>query len=242
MTRFLVSAVLVVATVTPVPAKVLCPPGRFVVRADMPGAALGDGTTLVLGAGDVTIGDGCRTRAHTRYHTPGGQWLSRVSARWRRCAGVRPVAVRARWELTDAPWCTRLEGVLRVGRRRAPFVADRVRECGNGLREPGEECDGADGTLRFGGDCCTPGCRVTSGPGCFRTCDTRFFPCDADEVCAFTCRSGRICRSPSDVACTGPVCACDGVTTFADRCAAFAAGEGVGSEGACPAPPVDVGP
>jgi hypothetical protein len=235
MPRFLVAAVLVAVTVASAPAKVLCPPGRFVVRMDGPGGFVGDGTTLVLGAGDVTIGARCSTEAHPRSYTAAGHWLSRVSARWRRCAGGRPVSLRARWVLSvlEAPWCTRLEGVLRVGRRRVPFVATRVPECGNRLREPGEECDGSDGVF-LSRTCCTSDCRVKSDAGCFRTCDTVFFPCEAGETCAFTCGWGGICRS--DVACTGPVCACDGTTTFTDRCAAFAAGQGVGSEGACPAP------
>jgi len=188
---------------------------------------LGSGLRLRLGAGTAEIATTCPARRAARsFHAPTGRW-KRVRIRWPRCAPRRPVALRARFAF-DAPLCTRLAGRLRLGERRFRVVADRVPVCGNGVRDAGEQCDGVD--VRFG-ECCDTECRAL--PDCPVRCDA-FFPCGDGEVCVVGCRSGGVCAVRADLDCgTVPVCACDGTTTYADRCAAVDAGAGVAHSGAC---------
>jgi hypothetical protein len=154
---------------------VLCPPGRFTIQT---GAAL-HGRELVLGDGTVSLPGMCPV-VHAERFT--GHGWTHLSARWRRCPR-RALAMRARFDLDRTSYCTRLEGVLRTGtRRRVPFVADRIRECGNGVREDGEQCDGGDGAI-FGFDCC------------------RRLPHQA-RLSGHAARRGPPCRAPARSACT----------------------------------------
>lgn len=232
MTRALIAALLLVATGEPAGAKILCPPGDFVVRA-VGGAPspLGDGVVLALGAGRAALDGVCPKARAGQFHRASGTWLGRVRARWTVCTRVADVRLRARFTM-DAPYCTRLTGTLRMSGRRFEVVADRVPACGNGLREPGEQCDGTD-SAHFGA-CCTADCTVA--PGCPVQCDARF-PCGAQEICLTTCGFVGTCHPLSAVTCGGgPVCACDHVTTYPDSCAAYAAGTGVFRTGACTPP------
>jgi hypothetical protein len=225
-------ALLLVFVSAPAFAKVICPPGEYVLRVDTASRmATLDGRRLHLGDGQLGIDDACRTNAVEGFHRRTGVWLLGVRGRWRRCDG-RQLRLRARFDLHTA-FCMRLVGTLRAGGgARSSFVAERVPACGNRLREPGEQCDaGPDG-----GPCCRSDCRAESG--CDVSCDARGeFPCDADRVCVHTCGGGGVCRLRDWIRCDeGPVCDCSGQTTYADRCAAYAAGTGVSREGPCDAP------
>jgi cysteine-rich repeat protein len=227
-----VLALLALGTVAPASAKVLCPPGEFVLEsdtADVRGQALAE-SKLMLGKGRAELTSLCELSPARGYYKPMGFWGHRVSSRLARCKGGRPIKLRATWDLLDAPWCTTLDGVLRVGRgRRVAFRAVRVPECGNGLHEAGEQCD--DGNAAAG-DCCTADCRAE--PGCEVICD-RFFPCAADERCVPKCGGLSTCRPLATLECgDGPVCGCDRNTQFRDRCAAWDEGQGVGIDGPCP--------
>jgi hypothetical protein len=218
----------------PASAKVLCPPGEFVLLSGadtVRGQALAE-TKLMLGKGQAELTRLCERAPARRYYEPGyepGSWGHRVAGRFGRCKGGRPIKLRAKWDLVDSPWCTTLAGELRVGRgRRVAFRAVRVPECGNRLREAGEQCDGKLPYL----DCCTPDCRIK--PGCEVACD-QHFPCAADEGCVPKCGSYSTCRPLATLECgDGPVCACDRNTQFRDRCAAWDADQGVAIDGPCP--------
>ena len=89
-------------------------------------------------------------------------------------------------------------------------TATRVPECGNELREPGEQCDGYDGAM-FGMDCCGADCRVK--PDCRVVCDSNRFPCEsADEICVKACGYSGICQPRGNLVCKGPVCSCSSIT------------------------------
>jgi hypothetical protein len=227
MARALIGLVVVVGMAVPAFPKVLCPPGSFVIQTT--GGSAMDGTVLELGRGRARLGDTCATVRARRFHRASGSWLSVVRARWRRCDG-RPVALRAQWDF-EAPYCTRLTGAVRTGGgRRTEFVADRVPACGNGIREGAELCDGQAGTF-FAADCCTDDCRLK--PDCPRLCDV-WFACEPDEICGHICGFGGVCLERATTDCDGgPVCGCDGTTTYADRCVAYDAGTGVSSPGPC---------
>jgi hypothetical protein len=206
------------------PAKVLCPPGRFTIHTL---AAPLNGGELVLGRGDAAITGMCDSVPGKRFMRGIGSWLN-VSARWTRCHGPG-VTVRARFDFTAQPYCTRLEGVMRVGRhRRVPFIAERIAECGNGIREGDEQCDGADGSFAAL-DCCDDACHVKDCP---LVCDDAF-PCPEGSFCARTCGLGGYCVPRGTLVCTAtPVCDCDG-RTWPNRCAAYEAGVGLAHYGAC---------
>lgn len=219
---------LVVASV-PAGAKVICPPGDYVLRVDSGSrmAAL-DGRRLHLGAGQLGIDGGCRTSGARGFRRGLGAWTLAVRGTWPKCDG-RPLRLRARFDLYAA-FCMRLVGTLR-GPRGEPsrFVAERIPACGNGLREPGEQCDAGPA----GDTCCQPDCRTA--PGCDARCDDATYPaCDADRVCVHTCGQGGVCRLRSWIRCDeGPVCDCAGEVTYANRCDAYAAGTGVSREEPC---------
>ena len=231
--RALVALLILLGTATVVSGKAVCSPGRFVIDTSGASAAL-DGRELVLGAGTVSLSGMCANAPGRRYQRGGDNWINRVAARLR-CHG-RSMALRARFDLNSA-YCTRLEGFIRTGsRRRIAFTALRIVECGNRVREAGEQCDGHDG-VRFAADCCGADCRVK--PGCPVLCETtRPFPCEgADEICVTTCGFVGACQPRAEVDCgTTPVCDCALQVTYADRCAAWEAGTGVGTEGPCPEP------
>ena len=195
-----------------------------------------DGTELVLGRGQVTMASACTSTRAGRYLSAMNRWLF-VNARWTRCHG-RPMTMRARFDHTDPSLCGRIDGqVKKRSGRKIAFTATRIPECGNEIREPGEQCDGGDGS-QFGFDCCGPDCRVKAG--CFVVCDfRRGFRCEgADEVCVTSCTFGGQCRPRADLTCEpGPVCDCSGEVTYQSNCAAYDAGAGVSSDGACPSAP-----
>jgi cysteine-rich repeat protein len=220
-------------TAAPASAKLLCPPGEFVLESGAEDSVRGQAlaqTKLMLGWGRAELTSLCQRAPARVFYRPHGFWGHRVAGRFARCKGGRPITLRARWDLEGASYCTALDGVLRVGRgRRVAFRAVRVPECGNGLREAGEQCDDGDAEA---GDCCTVDCRVEAG--CDVTCD-QHFPCAADEQCVPHCSRGAICQPLATLECgDGPVCGCDRNTQFRDRCAAWDAGQGVGINGPCP--------
>jgi hypothetical protein len=232
MGRRWVALLFVLSLAIPAAAKMVCPPGRFVIRAtDGPGMAL-DGRELELGRGIASLSGGCGPARGTRFLRGMGRWVNHVRTARLRCGGGRWVRVRALFSTTE-PYCANLEGTLitQAGRRVA-FSAGRIPECGNGLREPGEQCDGTD-SAAFG-TCCTETCTVK--PDCPVQCDAERFPCAAGELCTYTCGFTGVCQPAARVDCgDGPVCGCDTVTTYADRCAAFAAGTGASHDGPCSA-------
>jgi hypothetical protein len=232
MRRSLTAILFVLGTQASVSAKLLCPPGRFVLHPQEPGrlAAL-DGVELTLGEGDAAVGSACGAVPSRDFHYESGQWLLHVRARWNRCIGRRALSLRSRFDF-EAIACTRLSGRLRVGRGPSVrFVADRMPVCGNGIREQGEQCDGDDES-----GCCGSDCRVN--PGCHAACDPRFFTCDAGERCTYTCVGGGYCWPREAIDCgAGPVCGCDLRTTYANRCVAWEAASGVAHEGPCRPPP-----
>jgi len=217
----------------PASAKVLCPPGEFRIVSEgdvtVRGEAIAE-LTLVLGQGRAELEGLCARAPAGRFYPRLDDWGPRVKTRFARCKGGRPIGLRARWDLIESPWCTGLEGELRVGRgRRVAFRAVRVTACGNGLRELGEQCD--DGNTA-GGDCCSADCRAEAG--CAVACDTDF-PCADGEQCVPRCGNGAVCQPLATRACgPGPVCGCDDHTEYADQCAAWDAGDGVGRRGPCP--------
>ena len=197
------------------PAKLVCPPGRFTISTSGANVRL-DGAELVLDRGRVILSGSCRSSSAWRYLPTTDRWLLHVVARWKRCHGPA-IVMRARFDPTDPASCTRLEGILRTASgRRSRFIAQRVPECGNELREPGEQCDRQDGSP-FGRDCCGSDCRVK--PGGPLVCDLRRgFPCETpDQTCVTTCGSGGTCANRADVDCgASPVCDCSGEVTYAD--------------------------
>jgi hypothetical protein len=222
---------LALLTAAPAIAKFICSPGRFVLQIDRSaGMAIPDGAALELGEGAVALSGVCPSVPGRRFHSPLNAWLYRVRAAWPRCGERRGITLRAHFD-GSARYCTRLIGTLRDRRgRRAPFVAERVPACGNRLREPGEQCDGPE-SAGFG-TCCTADCTVK--PGCAVQCDQADFPCDESEICTYTCGFSGLCQPRERVDCgSGPVCGCDGATTYPDRCAAFADGTGVAHPGPC---------
>jgi hypothetical protein len=225
--------VILLGTVMPAAAKLICPPGRFTIDTSGASPRL-DGSELVLGQGTVRLAETCRSASAGRYLARSDRWLLRVVARWKHCHG-RTMVMRARFDPTDVAYCARLSGVIRSGSgRRTRFVASRIPECGNDLREPGEQCDGQDGTF-FGMDCCAADCRVK--PDCPVVCDLRRgFPCErAEQTCVTTCGFGGVCSDRAEVDCgTTPVCDCNHEVTYANRCAAYDAGAGVAQDGPCP--------
>jgi hypothetical protein len=149
------------------------------------------------------------------------------------------MVMRGRFDLDDFSGCGRFDGHVKTrSGRKIAFTATRIPECGNTIREPGEQCDGTDGTLYGFVDCCGADCRVK--PGCLVACDVRRgFPCEgADELCVTRCGYGGQCYPRADVAChAGPVCDCSGEITYSSNCAAYDAGTGVGNDGVCVPPP-----
>jgi hypothetical protein len=74
-------------------------------------------------------------------------------------------------------------------------------------------------------------------PGCPVQCDQAYFPCADPDVCTYQCGFNGVCKPRDAVDCdSGPVCGCDQVTTYPDRCAAYAHGTGAWQLGACPVP------
>jgi hypothetical protein len=215
-------------------AKLVCPPGRFTMQS---ADARFDGTELVLGRGDVTMASTCASVRAGRYLPAMNRWLLHVNARWNRCHG-RAMVMRARFDPTDPGPCGRIAGQMKTrSGRKIAFTATRIPECGNEIREPGEQCDGADGS-QFALDCCSADCRVK--PECRLVCDfRRGFRCEgADEICVTPCGFSGMCWPRADLECKpNPVCDCSGQIMYASNCAAYEAGAGVSRVGACPPPP-----
>ncbi len=162
----LLAAALVLGLAVSASAKAVCPPGRFTMQS---ADARFDGTELVLGRGKVTMASACTSVRAGRYLPGMNRWLH-VNARWNRCHG-RSMIMRARFDLTDPSLCGRIDGHLKTrSGRKIAFTATRIPECGNEIREPGEQCDGSDGS-QFALDCCNADCRVK--PECRVVCDFR---------------------------------------------------------------------
>jgi hypothetical protein len=126
----LVLAAAVVASAAPRPPR--CP-GRYLVPDGTP---LGPRAAIVIDeAGAVGIAGLCPPAAKAL------RGRARIRVRWSRCTALRAVRLGA----VVAGSCARLDGRLRVGRsKRIAFTAPRS-ICGDGLRDVGEECDGAAG-------------------------------------------------------------------------------------------------
>jgi hypothetical protein len=125
-----------------------CPAGRYLVSTGTP---LIPGSAIVIDeTGAIAIADRCRP---VRARSPRGR-RANLRVRWGRCAGLGRVRLVG---ILD-PSCGRITGTLQVGSgRRVPFAAT-ISVCGDGLRDEGEECDGAVGcTTACGPDCrCLP--------------------------------------------------------------------------------------
>src|SRR5262245_8550310 len=177
MNRSWFAILLALLTAQPAGAKLICPPGRFVLQVD-PSSRMAafDGRELELGQGRASLPGLCTSARAGRFlaHiSRGGMWLNKVRTRRLRCDAGLSDRVRSRSSPTGS-LCTRLEGVLRLrGGRRVAFAADRIPACGNGIRELGEECDGTDSAAW--GTCCTDDCTVK--PGCPMQCDRTRFLC-----------------------------------------------------------------
>jgi hypothetical protein len=228
--RALAAGFLLLSLSAPAFAKYICPSGRFVVHAV--GSApepLRSGLPLELGTGRAELVGLCPTAPAGRFLHSIGRWANHVRVRWPRCARMPFASLRARF-VPDAPFCTRLHGTLRLGGRKFRVVADREPSCGNGLREVGEQCDGADSDQS--GTCCNADCTVK--PGCLVHCDRTYFPCAAGDMCVPSCWAPSVCWPRARLDCgAGPVCGCDAVTTYPNQCAAFEAGTGVSRPAAC---------
>jgi hypothetical protein len=226
----LLAAALVLGIAVSASAKLVCPPGRFTMQS---ADARFDGSELVLGRGRVTMAPGCASVRAGRYLPAMNRWLLRVNARWNRCHG-RAMVMRARFDPTDPGPCGRIDGRVKTrSGRKIAFTATRIPECGNEIREPGEQCDGSDGS-QFALDCCNADCRVK--PECRVVCDfRRGFRCEgADKMCVTPCGFSGMCWPRADVQCdSGPVCDCSGEVTYSSNCAAYDAGAGVRRKGAC---------
>jgi hypothetical protein len=237
MHRSLPLAALLLATLTAASfakdaVRARCPGGRF-VAADAPlvsgdtGAASG---AVVIADGQVTVGGSCAATAAAVKRSRGG---TLVRAHWASCTGL---SGRVRLRAVIRSGCSTIAGVIRSRHHRRPFTATRQPECGNGIREGQEECDG--------GDCCDANCQSTTGaPGCpAHACQSDADCAGGSAIGAFcarppgNCAGAGVCTSPA-VLCTAnvdPVCGCDG-NTYSNACVATEHGVNVAHPGSCDA-------
>ncbi len=202
-----------------------CPGGKFMAEAPLVAGdtATEAGAVVVIG-GQITVGGSCAATAAAVTPTKHG---TIVRARWESCRGVTG---RVRLRAVIRSGCSTLVGVIRARHQRRHFAANRQPECGNGVREGREPCDG--------GSCCTTDCRAATDPSCpgGETC-TADADCGVGTFCsrpAGQCEGAGVCQS-THVFCTAvaePVCGCDG-HTYSSACAAEQHGVNVASPGEC---------
>jgi hypothetical protein len=98
-----------------------------------------------------------------------------------------------------------------------------IQQCGNGILEPGEECDAGIG----GSSCCTTSCKLTSGS----VCDPETSSCCTDS-CQFASAS-TVCRAAVDTrcdtaeTCTGTSATCPADVVSSDGTSCGSSGDGL---------------
>lgn len=208
-----------------------CPGGRFVVEGPRGVDRIQPGTEVVVEDGTVALGLVCPPVPVRQVVARQGD---RMRATWPECGEGRygRTTFRARFGST----CWTLAGVTRDASAKYArrFIARRMAECGNGLREGAEACD--DGNT-LDGDCCSATCEVEPATGCLRTCSTNA-DCTSDELCLTAdadCGGQGTCTQ-RPAACRmipkASVCACDRFV-YRSACEANASGTSLGPAGTC---------
>lgn len=207
-----------------------CPGGRFMASAPLvAGDTAPEARAVVVANGQISLGGSCA--ATTASVRPAGRGTL-VRATWRSCGGLSGT-VRLRALIRSS--CSTLVGRIRARHKHHHFVATRQPECGNGIREGQEPCDG--------GSCCTDDCEPSSDPSCPGACTTNADCADDSAGAAFCARPVGHCDGPGvcesgGLACTAvfaPVCGCDG-KTYSSPCEARWHGVNLATPGACNAP------
>lgn len=155
---FLLLALSLVLAASPADAKprTTCDPGRFlVIGQPITTGPSQTGARAVVIAKPVSLPGLCETAAKTKLRA--GKKVTRVTATWRRCAGLRG-HVRFAGKIVDQ--CARLVGTLRARKYKRRVEATRSR-CGDDVvdADASEQCEPPDTAG------CDTHCRFTGAPG-----------------------------------------------------------------------------